>query len=616
MLRIRSLIENSEERALDSLDIELQREAYGQYYWKCPVFSCPNFQQGFLSSAERASHMKVHTRDFKCPHGECGFHTTGFTTQKALESHLSCFHEAISIPYRFPQLEPRSPWKDLEEAIDDDDAGTVQELCPDVLNLPNLPQLLLRAVKKGSFACARILAQYPEFSTELGQGRDRRLKDSALCLAASKGESELTSSLLSHIADHDVPEQFWNQAFSDAVCAQHIDVLNVITHRQLASSRSKLLSVTWTDWRQSFLNGQYPAQYEVIALLVKNLEAVSLEPCHIERICLQAAKTGNTRAVRDILELAERTDFLGRRDYTKALTKAKKKGIDAMVDLIIAQGGGAVDSHGKTFGNALQYAALKGDDKKVLELLKNGADINHSDSAYGTALQAAASKGSEATVRLLLDQGADAVMSTRAKCGNALSEAASKGHCHVMRILLSKGVDLSARAPETWDRGVRGGTPLHMAAFGVQRDAVALLLDSGADCSATDLDQRTVLHVLMAGGGRAEFHYGSKKNRDLEECATASAEILLAHGADIMAKDFDGNTPLQTLWLSFNMEDKSATVLVALTQMLLQRGADMRAKNHAGQDIRDIASTSYVQILKDAIQIIDPPKADEDDHAG
>lgn len=69
--------------------------------------------------------------------------------------------------------------------------------------------------------------------------------------------------------------------------------------------------------------------------------------------------------------------------------------------------------------------------------------------------------------------------------------------------------------------------PLHWAAITEQADVVAALLERGAAVDARDAEGRTPLMVAAAFDSRA------------------SADVLLAHGADPLARDFiDGNTPL------------------------------------------------------------------------
>jgi hypothetical protein len=58
-------------------------------------------------------------------------------------------------------------------------------------------------------------------------------------------------------------------------------------------------------------------------------------------------------------------------------------------------------------GNALQAAAMHGNEAVFRLLLENGADVNAQSGYYGNALQAAAANGHKAVVQLLIEKGAD-----------------------------------------------------------------------------------------------------------------------------------------------------------------------------------------------------------------
>ena len=79
----------------------------------------------------------------------------------------------------------------------------------------------------------------------------------------------------------------------------------------------------------------------------------------------------------------------------------------------------------------------------------------------------------------------------------------------------------SVDAPETG-----GHTPLHVAAAGGRRDAVARLLQHGANLEAHDVCGWTPLHIAI-DNNRKEI-----------------VELLLTKGADVNAKDCRGQTPL------------------------------------------------------------------------
>lgn len=601
MIKTRSLIEGAAEREPKVGDMELLSEAYGEYYFKCPVFTCTHFQQGFPSRANREAHVKVHKLEYKCPHENCAFHITGFRSESGLESHLSWFHEATQLPYMFPHLEPKSAWQSFEEAIDHDDVGLVRNFCLDSLDVSNPPKLLLRAVKKGSFKSARVLAEYPELSKELYE-RDMARERSPLCLAAEKGESELTGFFLSLVTDEQIPRAFWRGTFLKLIKDRHSNVLRTILDN--GRDLSKHWKYSWENpLTKSFATLANFEDEQTTALLFRYIQQCNASRKHIERAAAAVAKKGDRALVRRLFEFQENDDFPGNTKFTKSLGELKSAGIDAMVERIMERAGGVVGSKGKTWGNALQKAALDGNDEKIRMLVGSGAGINHAGSRVGTALQAAARKGHESTVRLLLGRGANPSLSTSKYFGNPLAEAAAKGNCKIISILLEAGLNPSMCQDRLRDH-VDNATPLHFAARNAHIDAITLLLENGASTSSLDSKGNSALHYLAEGA--TYWRKKQPKKTKQHEDALASIEILVAHGADVTVKNSGGNTPLHELWnqvtYGWMIKEHRVDYLLELSASFIRNGADLNAKNKDGREIRDIGESSYSQDVREAVK--------------
>ena len=166
----------------------------------------------------------------------------------------------------------------------------------------------------------------------------------------------------------------------------------------------------------------------------------------------------------------------------------------------------------------LMGAASDGDKKLVLQLLKDGTDVNVRDWDELTALIPAASSGHFEIVKLLIKEGAD--VNAADKDGiTALMEASIMGHTKIVDLLLASG----ATVDETAKSGV---TALWLAAGEGRTEIISKLLAKGADPSNVRADGITAL-MTAAIGGRCD-----------------AIKLLLENGADPSVLDADGLTPL------------------------------------------------------------------------
>jgi ankyrin repeat protein len=262
--------------------------------------------------------------------------------------------------------------------------------------------------------------------------------------------------------------------------------------------------------------------------------------------------------------------------------------------------------------------------KKMLD--EKRGDVNGISGAEYTWLYLAADRGNKAMIELLLARGAD--VHTHGDGKNAAVFAAAKmGHKDVVKLLLDKDADVDAL-------GVDGGTrlvdrtPLQVAA---SLEITRILVEHDANVNVRDkYRDQTLLHKLVSAAARDQS--GNKERR--QEYVDL-IKLLIAHKADVHARDSSGKTPLHiamhgNLELTKLLLDAGASVherlfeedhsrrprpppsagntplhwaaetgRLDLAKLLLENGADVNAKNQASQTpLHFAARANQIELAK------------------
>eukprot|EP00752_Nemacystus_decipiens_P006402 g5766.t1 len=207
----------------------------------------------------------------------------------------------------------------------------------------------------------------------------------------------------------------------------------------------------------------------------------------------------------------------------------------------------------------LHLAAALGQDRIATVLLRQGADADVLDENGRTPLHLAVERGHLCTVKAILAANPDTSIRYKVSCRgySVLDLAAREGNVDVLRALLQHGVDVNRRTD--------GYTSLHVAALNNHVGAIDVLIDAGADMEVEDDDDCTPFLDAV-----------------LNHCHEA-ALALFRHGANIEARDFRGETPLQIAARQAGREG-----VASIVNLLLTCGSDETALNPDGRTAAEI----------------------------
>jgi ankyrin repeat protein len=246
----------------------------------------------------------------------------------------------------------------------------------------------------------------------------------------------------------------------------------------------------------------------------------------------------------------------------------------------------------------IHIASARGDCNTIELLIKNGAKLTARNNSNDTPLHYAAMSGKIEAAKLLIKKGAN--VNAKNKMGqNPIYPAAESGNLELVKFLVSKG----AKIP------IIGYTPLHSAVHGYflydnfkhqRKEMIEYFLSHGVDINVKGNSQygadATILHIAAARADKEVVELLIKKGAQVDTRTKdgttplfnaavggckGNAEVLLANGADVNAKNNRNETPLHVAVMEFSIASFSTMQdRIELVKLLIDRGADVNARDN------------------------------------
>ncbi|KAL9016469.1 MAG: hypothetical protein Q9185_006186 [Variospora sp. 1 TL-2023] len=254
----------------------------------------------------------------------------------------------------------------------------------------------------------------------------------------------------------------------------------------------------------------------------------------------------------------------------------------------------------------VQFDSVTGDnnDDKLDRLLLEKEAMNLASMVHLLYIYVPARAGCLSVVETFCEWGA--ALNSACEYGQtALLQAVGHGHKEIAQYLIGKGADIGVV-------DYFGDTPLTTAAKFSMADIVERLLTRAntmgctpakqvlvqATFQAINSSKTSTVEILLRFGGAAYASFSSDEHQGTtflhsvtwsrlpRSLVVPMFDTLLQHGADMEAKDKDGNTPLMAAVLEYHFED---------AECLLQRGADLNAKNNSKSKRNETALVTAVR---------------------
>ncbi|GFR22676.1 ankyrin-1, partial [Trichonephila clavata] len=317
-----------------------------------------------------------------------------------------------------------------------------------------------------------------------------------------------------------------------------------------------------------------------------------------------AAESDNNSLCRELLTALskEQLKFKTVDEGNTAMHLATQRKNGELLRLLLNSGGN-VDAQNDEGLTPLHIACVNGDLEILKVFFQFRANANITDNQDRTPLHIAAEKGFSAIVEMLADKFKASIFK-RTKDGRTLMHIASEsGHQETALVFLKKGVPLHMS-------NKTGTKAIHTAAAHGFVEVIRNLLDRGENVDATTPENFTALHlavqanqpevveILLGHGANVQMKAGKNGETALHMAAGVidghkCAELIIKSGADVNARNEDGETPLHNAARHGQLK--------TVTQ-LLEDGAGLDSLSKQGESVLHVAvSNCHYEIGKSLI---------------
>ncbi|WP_346863681.1 ankyrin repeat domain-containing protein [uncultured Draconibacterium sp.] len=445
---------------------------------------------------------------------------------------------------------------------------------------------LIEAINKSDFNIVKLLVDY---GADVNKCLEGSVKKTPLTEAIEKGGEEITEFLINRGADVNC-QNSWGKTPLELVSEK-----GWIKIVQLLLDKGAEVNCTKENYSPSLLKASSEGHLEIVKTLISKGAKINGKSLVFTAL-IESVSKGHFEIVKELVEHGADINKIikvkfrdGEED--NALISAIQNGHEDIA-LFLIEKGAEINIKINKYTYPLILASQKGFVKIVEKLIENGALLDEINENGSTALIESITFDNFEIAKLLILNGADVNIKATDEEGeyNALCISSAKGKTDIVSLLLNHSANVNI------DNSY-GETPLTLATEFNHIEVVKLLIENGADINkknhnnicpllrASIEGNKSIMSYLMKSGGKflkepEEYNLPLLEVAEKELWTPTNKEhvkaigFLIEMGANINAKDKDGNSPLH-IATSCPRNNK-------IISELLKYGADINSKNNEG----------------------------------